>query len=297
MSAESPHAVANIVELSVIMPAFNAASTIGAQLDALQEQQWDSSWEVVVADNGSTDTTAVIVSQRAAIDSRVRLVDAGDQRGAAHARNVAVAVAHGTSIAFCDADDVVGDNWVASMGTALRETPFVTGPQEYTVLNEPGLHAVYGARPALELQLFAGVFPFGPTANLGIRRKAFDRLGGFDTSIAVYEDLEFCLRAWLNGVDLQFVPDIVVHYRYRSTLRGLWNQAITYGAAGPEIARRLADAGRQTPPRWRGAKNWLWLARKLPSLRSQAGRARWVVVAGGSAGRLMGSVRSRHVML
>ncbi len=296
MPDESPPAAAISVELSVVMPAFNAASTIGAQLDALQKQHWDSSWEVIVADNGSTDTTAAIVSRRAANDPRIRLLDAGDHRGAAHARNAAVRVARGTSIAFCDADDVVGDRWVAAMGTALRETPFVTGPQEYKALNEPWLHAVYGARPAVELQLFAGIFPFGPTANLGIRRDLFERLGGFDTSIAVYEDLELCLRAWLDGVELQFVPDAIVHYRYRSTVRGLWQQAVTYGAAGPVIARRLVDAGRPGPSRWHGAKNWLWLVRKLPSLRSQAGRARWVVVAGGSAGRLLGSVRARRLM-
>lgn len=285
------------VELSIIVPAFNAAATIGAQLDALQSQEWDAPWEVVVADNGSTDDTAAIVAARAATDARIRLVDAGDQSGASHARNAAIAASTGTSIAFCDADDVVGDRWVAAMGSALRTTQFVTGPQEYMMLNEPWLHGVYGSRPATELQLFAEIFPFGPTANLGIRRELFERLGGFDLSIAVYEDLELCLRAWLDGVDLQFVPDASVHYRYRTTVGGLWKQAVTYGAAAPDISRRLNAAGRQIPPRWRGAKNWLWLLRRLPSLRSRAGRAKWVVVAGGSAGRLRGSMRARHLML
>lgn len=285
------------IELSVVMPAFNAASTIGAQLDALQSQEWSGSWEVVVADNGSTDNTVAIVSARAATDSRIRLIDAGEVRGASHARNSAIAASTGTSIAFCDSDDVVGDRWVAAMGSVLRDYPFVTGPQEYVLLNEPWLHGVYGTRPATELQLFADIFPFGPTANLGISRELFERLGGFDRSIAVYEDLELCLRAWLAGVDLQFVPEAMVHYRYRSSMRGLWKQAVSYGAATPDIARRLKVAGRLRPPPWRGVKNWLWLLRRLPSLRSQAGRAKWVVVAGGCAGRLRGSIRARHLTL
>lgn len=297
MSNHPDDAPSGPIELSVVIPAFNAESTIVAQLDALQGQQWDAPWEVVVADNGSTDETAALVAQRAATDARIRLVDASDHRGAAHARNCAVAAAQGASIAFCDADDVVGDGWLAAMGSALRRTSFVTGPQEFKVLNESWLHGIYGTRPATELQLFAGIFPFGATANLGIQRGLFDRLHGFDTSIAVYEDLDLCLRVWLDGVMLEFVPEAVVHYRYRENLRALWRQAITYGAASPAMARRLADAGRRTPSRWDGARNWLWLVRKLPSLRSRAGRARWVVVAGGSLGRLVGSVRSRYLML
>jgi GT2 family glycosyltransferase len=159
------------------------------------------------------------------------------------------------------------------------------------------LHGAYGTRGAFELQRFAGVFPFGPTANLGIRRELFDRLGGFDILVNVGEDLDLCLRAWLADAELQFVPAATVHYRYREGLAGLWKQAVTYGAAAPDVARRLAAAGHPVPARWRGTKNWFWLIRKLPTLRSKSGRARWTVVAGGSVGRMLGSIRARYVML
>ena len=145
--------------------------------------------------------------------------------------------------------------------------------------------------------MFAGVVPFGPTANLGIRRALFERLGGFDTTIAVGEDLELCLRAWQEGVELHYSPNAIVHYRLRPDLLSLWRQAITYGAAGPDLFRRLAASGSPNPPRFRGVKNWLWLIRKFPSLRTQAGRARWIVVAGGALGRLKGSVRARYLLL
>lgn len=285
------------IELSVVIPAFNAAATIAAQLDALQGQQWDAPWEVIVADNGSTDDTAVLVAQRSATDARIRIVDASATKGPAAARNAGAAAAIGSSIAFCDADDVVGDHWVETMGATLRRVPFVTGPQEYRVLNEPWLHGVYGTRSATELQYFAGIFPFGPSANLGIHRNVFAGIGGFDSSLAVGEDLDLCMRLWLQGVALEFVPGALVHYRYRESFRALWRQAITYGAASPVMARRLAESECPTPSRWHGARNWVWLVRKLPSLRSKAGRARWVVVAGGSAGRLVGSIRARFLML
>ena len=183
------------------------------------------------------------------------------------------------------------------MAEALRTEPFVTGPQEFECLNESWLHGAFGTRTASAIQTFAGIFPFGPTANLGIQRELLDRVGGFDESVAPHEDIELCLRVWLQGVPLRYVPEAVVHYRYRTSMRALWRQSLAYGSAAPDLALRLEANDREGPPRWRGAKNWLWLMRNLTTLRSKARRARWIVVAGNSAGRVLGSIRSRHIML
>lgn len=295
---ESPYdSTEAAVDLSIVIPAYNAADSIGVQIEALVGQRWSGTWEIVVADNGSTDGTVALIGRVARSEPRVRLVDASQRRGAAFARNRGVDAARGRLIAFCDADDLVADGWIAAIGDALRRSPFVTGPQEYERLNPRWLHGVYGTVPARELQTFEGIFPFGPTANLGIHRDLFERVGRFDTSVAVYEDLELCLRVWLEGVRLEYVPAAVVHYRYRSSLPTLWKQAMSYGAARPAIGRRLSDEGRRTPLRWRGIRNWIWLIRRIPSLRSKAGRARWIVVAGGSVGRVVGSVRHGYLVL
>lgn len=286
-----------LIELSIVIAAYDAVGTIYDQLRALLDQEWDGDWEVVVADNGSRDGTREVVERVAATESRVSVLDASDRPGPAHARNRGVKHARGVSIAFCDADDVVGEGWLVAMGNALRSSPFVTGPQEYERLNPEWLHGIYGTVPARKLQTFAGIFGFGPAANLGMRRQLFEELGGFDPSLSVGEDVDLCLRAWQHGEHLEFVPEAVVHYRYRDRLSGIFRQAVLYGMSRPLIARRLAEAGRPTPSHWGGARNWVWLVRRLPTLRSKAGRARWVVVAGGSVGRIIGSVRSRHLAL
>lgn len=285
------------VDLSVVVAARNAAETIEDQLAALLAQTWNGRWEIVVADNGSTDRTREIVARLADSNALLRLVDASGVRGAGHARNVGVRAARGESIAFCDADDIVGTGWIESMGDALQEGAFVTGPQEYETLNPAWMHGAFGTRTARELQSFSGIFPFGPTANLGLRRQLFDDIGGFDVDFLVGQDVELCLRGWLAGAELQFVGGAVVHYRYRPDLASLWRRSRQYGAVAPVIARRLAEVGRPTPPRWRGAKNWVWLVRRLPTLRTRAGRARWIVVAGGCVGRVVGSMESRRLML
>jgi glycosyltransferase involved in cell wall biosynthesis len=285
------------VELSVILPALDAAATIRAQLEALLAQEWAGAWEIVVADNGSTDGTIDLVEDLSRSARRLRLVDASDRPGAAHARNRGVSAADGQLLAFCDADDVVGPSWLPAIAEALRVHPLVTGPQEHEALNPRWLHGLYGTAPARELQSYAGIFPFGPTANLGMRRELFDALGGFDESLPVGEDIELCLRAWLHGARLGFVSEALVHYRHRAALGAVWRQAVLYGTAHPAIARRLAQADRPTPSRCQGVRRWGWLVRHLPILRSKAGRARWIVVAGGAVGRLRGSLRHRYLSL
>jgi GT2 family glycosyltransferase len=285
------------IELSVVMAARDAEATIGEQIRALLGDPWPGDWEIVVADNGSSDGTRAAVEAAAGGNARVRIVDASEVQGESHARNVGVGAARGTSLAFCDADDVVGRGWVTAMAEALREHPFVTGPQEYETLNPTWLHGAFGTRMARELQLFEGIFPFGPTANLGVRHELMDAVGAFDTGLVVGMDVDLCRRLWLAGAHLTFVESAVVHYRYRATMGSLWRRARVYGTVAPEIGRRLVEAGGPTPSRWRGARSWVWLVRHLPTLRTRQGRARWVVVAGRSVGRISGSVRSRWVLL
>ena len=66
-------------EFTIVIPARNEELTLPAQLDALLAQQWSGTWEVVVADNGSTDGTADVVRRYGAADRRIRLVDAGSR--------------------------------------------------------------------------------------------------------------------------------------------------------------------------------------------------------------------------
>lgn len=285
------------VDLSVVIPAHNAAATIADQIDALRSQAWSGTWDVNIVDNGSSDETAQIVRAAIADDARFQLIDGSARQSASFARNLGVQNSRGASLAFCDADDVVADGWLAAMGEALAKWDFVTGPQEMSELNPQWLRGAFGETPSARLQTFADIFPFGPTANLGIRRHVFEEVGGFDESIAVYEDLDLCRRVWENGHILRYEPACVVHYRMRSDMSALWKQAVSYGRASPFISANLKRAGHPTPARMRGAKNVIWLTRKLPTLRRRSGRARWVVVAGTLVGRAHGSIQNRYLQL
>ncbi|HEY4573152.1 MAG TPA: glycosyltransferase family A protein, partial [Thermoanaerobaculia bacterium] len=104
------------MKLSVVIPCLNAAATLGVQLAALTRQSWPGGWEVIVADNGSTDGSREIVESYRGRLPGLALVDASDRRGQAHARNLGAAAATGDALLFCDADDEVAPGWMEALG-------------------------------------------------------------------------------------------------------------------------------------------------------------------------------------
>ena len=114
--------------LSVVIPAYNAASTLGEQLDALRQQRPTVPVEIVVVDNGSTDSTELVVHGRAVGYDRIRLVSE-PRKGAAAALNRGISEARADWMAFCDADDVVSDGWVDAALRGLASHEIVTGPR------------------------------------------------------------------------------------------------------------------------------------------------------------------------
>lgn len=283
----------NVPELSVVIPARDAAATIDSQLEALLAEVWDRPWEIVVVDNGSRDATTAIVGRYIDRDPRVRLIDASDRPGVSHSRNVGIAAARAVSVAMCDADDVVADGWVRAMGGALRDHEFVTGPLDLDRLNPAWVTETRGRAIESGPGDFCGVFPFAHSCNLGFRKAVVERCGGFDERLDTGEDIELSFRLWQAGLSLTYVPEAVVHYRYRTTMRELWNQSRGHARVAPVLERRVRDAGITLPGAGEG-RRWLWLVRHVGLLTSRAGRARWVSVAGGRVGRIQGRRQARH---
>ncbi len=286
------------MDLSVVIPARNVAPTISEQLDALLAQAWGRDWEIVVIDNGSTDDTADIVQRYAAADSRVRLVAAPDGNGVNFARNRGFEAAASERVAFCDGDDIVGPHWVAAMGDALLEHDVVAGPLEVDRLNPPWLVATRGSHPLDRPRRYADAFTLAPGGNFGMHRRAWESIGRLREDVfGATEDVEFCLRLHLASIEVAFVPDAVLHYRYRTEPRVLFRQGRFYGRGKPLISKLAQQAGLRTPSRLAGWKSWLLLVAWLPRLRSANGRAAYCWVLGSRLGQIEGIVHHRALWL
>lgn len=283
------------LQVSVVIPCLNAQATLGRQLEALCRQRFEGSWEVIVADNGSTDRSVeVVASFRGRLPS-LRVVDASRKRSACVARNEGVGASLYDFIAFCDADDEVQPGWLAALAAAGEECDLVAGT---VVVDVPMNSAASVAGYRLTSAPSAGSSAFLETcdsANLGVSRLAFQTVGGFNEDYVVCgDDFDFGFRAQLAGYRLCKAPDAVVHVRLRDSVRSVARREFRIGVAGPHLYRDYRDHGMPRASVPGAALRWAYLVVSAPSLAlGQEPRARWVGRASRRVGRLVGSLRYR----
>lgn len=91
--------------ISIIMPAYNAQSTIGDSINSVLAQTY-TNWELIIVNDCSTDKTASIIKDFAATDHRIHLHTNKQNIGCAATRNAAMSKARGQWLAFLDSDDI-----------------------------------------------------------------------------------------------------------------------------------------------------------------------------------------------
>jgi glycosyltransferase involved in cell wall biosynthesis len=282
------------MKLSVIIPCLNGSQTISVQLEALAHQEWSEPWEIIFADNGSTDRTLEIVQSYQERLPNLRIVDASARRGQPYALNVGVRAATGESLAFCDADDEVGAGWLAAIGEALSRYDFVACRCDTEKLNVPWVRA---SRPNVQQKgLFqtSTVPPHAGGGTLGIKRALYEAIGGVDESLPVLHDTDLCWRLHSAGVELHFVQDAVLHIRFQDTYVAMYRQACAWGKHYVMLCREHGLLGTPGFAKKATVRKWIKLVRSLPwQIRSRAGRARWIWQFGWLVGRLHGDVKYR----
>lgn len=207
--------------LSVVIPAFNAAGTIGRQLRSLAAQQDPPRFEVIVADNRSVDDTAE-AAHAAGTGLDLRVVPARRAQGANCARNEGIRAARAALILCLDADDEVDPGALRAVADAFAA--------------DPGLGLAAGvpmdADPAtFELPVSQDFLPYGISAFLALRREVFDAVDGFDEDfVGGQEEVDFCWRAQLAGHRIGVVRAARFHYVPRADARSAFRQFRRYGA-------------------------------------------------------------------
>lgn len=250
-------------EISVVIPAYNAASTLVALLESLRAQTL-APLEVIVVDNDSTDGTAeVALSWHAKHPSFPLRVEQEPKRGRNHSRNAGIRRAAGKWIAFFDADCVVREDWVANCSRQLGETQAaaiggVTGGHSFETETEVVLHVLHNPKAlpdkeflvADEWAVMRGAIE---TNNVLVETATLRRVGGFAESgyEITGEDFDLFLRILRSGaVVIGHHRDLVVYHRHRSTPRAMMRQVFDYGRSFAEVVarnypRRCALVGRR----------------------------------------------------
>ena len=161
--------------VSIIVPAYNAASVLKRCLDSIVGQTYHHI-EVVVVDDGSKDATGAIADEMAATDDRIRVIHK-ENGGVGAARNAALDVACGEWVTFVDADDYLEPDFIASL-LAGEECDLMVGGYNTVGANEiPDMeysmsiaHDEAEMRPLLEEHLTDMTFlcPWGKLFRMSI---------------------------------------------------------------------------------------------------------------------------------
>ena len=91
--------------VSIITPVYNAEKFIRETIESVQNQTY-TNWEMLLINDCSTDSSAEIIKEKAAEDSRIKYIELDKNSGAAITRNTGISKAQGRYIAFLDSDDI-----------------------------------------------------------------------------------------------------------------------------------------------------------------------------------------------
>ncbi|MBI3418634.1 MAG: glycosyltransferase [Proteobacteria bacterium] len=176
--------------VSIILPSWNRAGLVTDAIRSVQAQRF-ADWELLLIDDGSTDTTAQVVAPFLS-DARIRYIPQA-HGGQCTARNQGLRLARGALIAYLDSDNLWYPNFLAGAVAAFAA--------------DPEMLSAYGAL-VMEPRLTAGIRilfkPFSrqrlqksnfiPISVFVHRKSLFDRWGGFDETLKVLEDWDLVLR-------------------------------------------------------------------------------------------------------
>jgi GT2 family glycosyltransferase len=201
--------------VTVVMPALNAAATIGAALDSLAVQ--GVSLEAIVADGGSTDGTVAVAGRY----PFVRVLSAPGT-SIYEALNLALAAAEAPIVGWLNADDLFLPGALASALAAFAAAPdadIVRGLPQFVRSDESGWQQHESriearASGPLGLELIMR----GPLSinSMLFRRDVLARVGPFDTALRLSSDREWMLRAWRAGVRIVELGRPLYCYRVHS---------------------------------------------------------------------------------
>jgi glycosyltransferase involved in cell wall biosynthesis len=240
--------------VSVVIPCFNAARTLPRTLECLRKQTYPN-LEILIVDDGSTDSTPDITANFAAGDRRVHLLSQTNS-GVAAARNLGIACARGDFIAPLDADDLWSPLKIelqvrkfqedASLGLVYAWFENINDKDEII----PG-----GTRSSLEGHVLRDLCAFdfvGNGSNAMMRTSAIRHVGAYDTSLRARngegcEDWKIALRL-AETCKFGVVPRILVGYRHSAgnmsdrvttMIRSARLVAEEYSTRYPELAEIL----------------------------------------------------------
>jgi len=243
----------NPPKASILIPVYNRCEDLLQLLQDLLSQDHDN-FEVIVIDDGSNPTVQDFL-QGKQFPYPLEIIRQPKNRGIGAARNRALAAAHGQLLIWIDSDvRILDPNWLTGHIKTHDQGIHLHGS---SVPSPFLLHSrVQGGTPTHAGRTFAYSNWFMscqrkpyiaethhlPTNNTSAPRSVFDKVGNFDDSLQVAEDIDWCMRARAQGIPLIYVPDYPVQHRDPARWAEVWSSYLKMGAYVRVVRTRHPNA-------------------------------------------------------
>lgn len=226
----------NSPKISVIIPVYNASEFIEDCLESISRQSFKD-FEVIIVDDGSTDSTRQKIKKYTDSDTRFRLIEQ-KHGGVAHARNIGIDNASGEYITFLDADDAIHPQGLKFLLDAMLTTKSQICITELRKINSKEELAaafeerivpvvtpdVYDYEEVMKMALYQKRLLNSPCGML-IKREMLGKDRRFTNGIR-FEDLDAFYRFYEGADKIVFLPAPVYFYRQTSGNTGSdWHES------------------------------------------------------------------------
>lgn len=232
-----------VVDISVVICTRNRAASLSRTLESIRNAAagWTMTWELVILNNGSHDTTEQLLMQTSKEGwAALRFIE-DPTVGLSQVRNRVAAEARGSVLVFTDDDCLVTPRWLTEFLRPFQEDPDVGLVAGGSELANPSLfpHCVHTSRVPKTYRWPVDPW-FGAGNNLAVRATAFRNIGGFDTRFGPgtrvhgAEDNDLIYRILRAGYVARFAPDALLYHDHGRSDSELWairrNYAVGAGA-------------------------------------------------------------------
>lgn len=232
--------------ISVVIPTHNRSLMLNRAIESVLKQTY-SNLEIIIVDDASTDDTERLVLQYE--DPRISYIKIKDSKGANFARNTGVRSSNGEYVAFLDDDDIWFPNKLFLQVQMLKKNSKLglvyTGIEVVT----EGEDIRYSIKPKFNGDISKNILIdncIGTTSTVVLRRKIFEKAGGFDEKLPQLQDYDLWIRV-AQICEVDFISDNLIYYYVHQSIRQLTSSADKNKSAIEYIDKKYAHLINELP--------------------------------------------------
>jgi cellulose synthase/poly-beta-1,6-N-acetylglucosamine synthase-like glycosyltransferase len=226
------------LSVSVLVPAWNEALTIGACLASIRDLEYPNYETIVIA--GGPDGSFGLAVEIARLQTGIRVLEQGPE-GKNAALNLGLAAASGEVIALLDADSRVEPGWLGALVAPIQRS--VAAATGRPVASRRTRITLAQEMQELLARHVEGSTTLQGSGGIALTREAIERVGGFPEDVVVGVDWDLDARLRAAGLDAAYCPDAVVHTERPATMREYWANEVRWRRAHLAGLLRLTAGG------------------------------------------------------